>query len=171
MPNSKRRWANRRPALLPLTRACPTTEIVNLRHKLRDSKLELKVVKNTLVRRAATEAGKEFMAAHFDGPLAVVLGYDDVSAPARVLTQYISSSGVSMTVGGGFLADRWLSVAEVNHPGHAAVAEGTGSQGAGRVAEPHHRAGTIAFKPYHGHCLRIKRKNTTDGGKIKTWLK
>ena len=36
----------------------PTTEIVNLRHKLRDSKLELKVVKNTLVRRAATEAGK-----------------------------------------------------------------------------------------------------------------
>jgi large subunit ribosomal protein L10 len=91
----------------------PTTEIVNLRHKLRDSKLELKVVKNTLVRRAATEAGKEFMATHFDGPLAVVLGYDDVSAPARVLTQYISSSGVNMTVGGGFLDDRWLSVAEV----------------------------------------------------------
>jgi large subunit ribosomal protein L10 len=92
----------------------PTTEIVNLRHKLRDSKLELKVVKNTLVRRAATEAGKEFMASHFDGPMAVVLGYDDVSAPARVLTQYIASSGVNMTVGGGFLADRWLSIAEVN---------------------------------------------------------
>jgi large subunit ribosomal protein L10 len=91
----------------------PTTEIVNLRHKLRDSKLELKVVKNTLVRRAATEAGKEFMVTHFDGPLAVVLGYDDVSAPARVLTQYISSSGVNMTVGGGFLDDRWLSVAEI----------------------------------------------------------
>jgi large subunit ribosomal protein L10 len=92
----------------------PTTEIVNLRHKLRDSRLELKVVKNTMVRRAATEAGKEFMSTHFNGPLAVVLGYDDVSAPARVLTQFISSSGVSMTVGGGFLADRWLSVAEVN---------------------------------------------------------
>lgn len=91
----------------------PTTEIVNLRHKLRDSKLELKVVKNTLVRRAATEAGKEFMSSHFNGPLAVVLGYDDVSAPARVLTQYISSSGINMTVGGGFLADRWLSPAEV----------------------------------------------------------
>ena len=92
----------------------PTTEVVNLRHKLRDAKLELKVVKNTLVKRDATEAGKEFLAAHFEGPLAVVLGYDDVSAPARVLTQYISSSGISMTVGGGFLADRWLSVAEVN---------------------------------------------------------
>jgi len=92
----------------------PTTEIVNLRHKLRDSKLELKVVKNTLVRRAAKEAGKEFIVAHFDGPLAVVLGYDDVSAPARVLTQYISSSGVNMTLSGGFLADRWLNVAEIN---------------------------------------------------------
>lgn len=92
----------------------PTTEIVNLRHKLRDAKLELKVVKNTLVRRAAKEAGKEFMETHFDGPLAVVLGYDDVSAPARVLTQYISSSGVNMTLSGGFLADRWLNVAEIN---------------------------------------------------------
>ena len=92
----------------------PTPEIVNLRHKLRDSKLELKVVKNTMIRLAATESGKEFINAHFEGPLAVVLGYDDVTAPARVLTQYISSSGVNMTVGGGFLADRWLSVAEVN---------------------------------------------------------
>ena len=91
----------------------PTTEIVNLRHKLHDSKLEFKVVKNTLVRRAAIEAGKEFMATHFGGPLAVVLGYDDVSAPARVLTQYISSSGVNMTVGGGFRDDRWRSGAEV----------------------------------------------------------
>jgi large subunit ribosomal protein L10 len=92
----------------------PTPEIVNLRHKLRDSKLELKVIKNTMMRRAATEAGKEFMNTHFDGALAIVLGYDDVSAPARVLTQYISSSGVNMTVSGGFLDDRWLSVAEVN---------------------------------------------------------
>ena len=91
----------------------PTPEIVNLRHKLRDSKLELKVVKNTMVRRAANEAGKEFMNSHFDGPLAVVLGYDDVSAPARVLTQYIASSGVAMKVGGGFLADRWLTPAEI----------------------------------------------------------
>ena len=91
----------------------PTTEIVNLRHKLRESKLELKVVKNTLVRRAATEAGKEFMAAHFNGPMAVVLGYDDVSAPARVLTQYIAGAGVNMTVSGGFLEDKWISAAEV----------------------------------------------------------
>ena len=92
----------------------PTTEIVNLRHKLRESRLELKVVKNTLVRRAATESGKEFMSTHFDGPLAVVVGFDDVSAPARVLTQFISSSGVNMTVSGGFLSDRWLSAKEVN---------------------------------------------------------
>ena len=91
----------------------PTPEIVNLRHKLRDAKLELKVVKNTLLRRAAKAKGKDFLTTHFDGPLAVVLGYDDVSAPARVLMQYITSSGVSMTVGGGFLSDRWLSAAEV----------------------------------------------------------
>ncbi len=92
----------------------PTPEIVNLRHKLRDSNLELKVVKNTMIRRAATGAGKDFMASHFDGALAVVLGYDDISAPARVLTQYITSSGINMTVSGGFMENRWLSVEEVN---------------------------------------------------------
>jgi large subunit ribosomal protein L10 len=87
---------------------------VNLRHKLRDSNLELKVVKNTMIRRAATGAGKDFMASHFDGALAVVLGYDDISAPARVLTQYITSSGINMTVSGGSMENRWLSVEEVN---------------------------------------------------------
>jgi large subunit ribosomal protein L10 len=93
----------------------PTPELVNLRHKLRDSKLELKVVKNTMIKRAAAEAGKDFINAHFDGALAVVLGYDDVTAPARVLTQYIASSGVNMTVSGGFLEDRWLSADEINN--------------------------------------------------------
>ncbi|MCL2615713.1 MAG: 50S ribosomal protein L10 [Dehalococcoidia bacterium] len=92
----------------------PTPEIVNLRHKLRDANLEFKVVKNTMMRRAAQEAGLDFLSTHFDGANAVVLGYDDVSAPARVLTQFISSSGVGMTVRGGFLEDRWLSDGEVN---------------------------------------------------------
>ncbi|MCL2707444.1 MAG: 50S ribosomal protein L10 [Dehalococcoidia bacterium] len=92
----------------------PTPELVNLRHKLRDAKLELKVVKNTMMRRAAQEAGFDFLTTHFDGANAVVIGYDDVSAPARVLTQFISGSGAAMTVRGGFLDGRWLSDSEVN---------------------------------------------------------
>lgn len=92
----------------------PTTEIVNLRHKLRDANLELKIIKNTMMRRAAKEVGMDFMATHFDGANAVVLGYDDVSAPARVLTQFIAGSGVVMTVKGGFLEDRWLNEREIN---------------------------------------------------------
>ncbi|MCL2679647.1 MAG: 50S ribosomal protein L10 [Dehalococcoidia bacterium] len=91
----------------------PTPELVKLRHKLRESKLEFKVAKNTLLRLAARESGKAFLADNFDGPLAVVLGYEDIAAPARVLTQYISSSGLAFTVSGGFLSDRWLSAADV----------------------------------------------------------
>lgn len=109
----KETLARSRAGVVTSYQGLPTPEIVNLRHKLREANLELKVVKNTLARRAAAEAGKEFLAAHFDGPLAVVLGYDDVSAPARVLTQFISSSGVNMTVGGGFMNEQWLSAAEV----------------------------------------------------------
>ena len=92
----------------------PTTELVKLRHKLREAKLELRMVKNTLARRAVNQSGKGFLTGHFDGPVALVLGYDDVVTPAKVLTEYIRSSGINMTLSGGFLAGRWLSLDEVN---------------------------------------------------------
>jgi len=92
----------------------PTPEIVKLRHKLRESNLEMKIVKNTLMRRASEEAGKSFLATHFDNANAVVFGYDDVTAPAKVMTQFISGSGLNMTISGGFLADRWLTATDVS---------------------------------------------------------
>ena len=42
------------------------------------------------------------------------MGYDDVTAPARAFTEYVRSSGVAMTLYGGFLNDRWLTEKEVN---------------------------------------------------------
>lgn len=91
----------------------PTPELVKLRHKLKESGIEFKVVKNTLVRRAVKGLGKEFMAEHFDGALALALGYNDVAAPAKALTEYIKTSGVNIQVVGGFLPDRWLDAAQV----------------------------------------------------------
>ncbi len=92
----------------------PTPELVNLRHKLRESSLEYRVVKNTLARQAASAAGKGFMEEHLDGAIALVLGYGEATTPAKVMTEYIKSSGIAMTVEGGFLSDEWLSLNEVN---------------------------------------------------------
>jgi len=91
----------------------PTPEIVKLRHKLREAGVEFKVVKNTLARRAVNGLGRDFMAEHLDGAIALALGYDDVAAPAKTLVEYIKASGVNMQVVGGFLPDRWLDAAQV----------------------------------------------------------
>jgi large subunit ribosomal protein L10 len=92
----------------------PTPELVNLRHKLKEYGVEFKVVKNTLARRAVADTGKEFLAPYLDGAIAVAIGYDDVTAPARAVTEYINAANIAMTVQGGFLTDRWLSVDEVD---------------------------------------------------------
>jgi large subunit ribosomal protein L10 len=91
----------------------PTPELVNLRHKLRDAGVEFHVVKNTLARRAAEDAGKGFLKEHLDGAIALAVGFGEVTAPAKAVSEYIKSSSIGMTLEGGFLVDRWLNLKEV----------------------------------------------------------
>jgi large subunit ribosomal protein L10 len=92
----------------------PTPELVKLRHKLRASGVEFRVVKNTLARRAVDSAGKGFISKHLDGPIAVALGFGEPTAPAKVMTEYIKASGINMKVLGGFLPNTWLSDKQVD---------------------------------------------------------
>ncbi|MCL2150456.1 MAG: 50S ribosomal protein L10 [Dehalococcoidia bacterium] len=92
----------------------PTPELVKLRHKFKEAGVEFKVVKNTLARRAVNGLGRGYLSEHLDGAIALALGYDDVTAPARVLAGYIKASGINMQVVGGFLPDRWLDAAQVD---------------------------------------------------------
>ncbi|MFL0249209.1 50S ribosomal protein L10 [Clostridium neuense] len=59
-----------------------------LRKQLREAGVEYKVYKNTLASRAAKELGHEGITKFFEGPIAVALGYDDVTAPARILNDF-----------------------------------------------------------------------------------
>lgn len=63
-------------------------QITELRRKLSAAKVEYRVVKNTLARRAAEGTGLEPLKDHFKGPVAVALGYDDVVVPAKVLHEF-----------------------------------------------------------------------------------
>ncbi len=94
-------------------RGLTTAETTALRRKLRDSNSELKVVKNTLARFAATRAGKDEVAKSFEGPIAVALGYGDVSAPIKVLTSHIRETKSTLTIKGGFLGNRLLTLEQV----------------------------------------------------------
>lgn len=63
--------------------------VTRLRAKLRDGKVEYKVLKNTLAKRAAKGTSVETISDDFVGPVAVCISYDDVIAPAKILTDFI----------------------------------------------------------------------------------
>lgn len=60
-----------------------------LRKKLREAKVEWKVLKNTLARRAAKGTSVEKISDDFVGPVAAAITYDDVVAPAKILSEFV----------------------------------------------------------------------------------
>ena len=94
-------------------RGLSVPEITVLRRKLRESSVEYKVVKNTLARFAGERAGKSDLVSFFEGPVAIAFGYGDITEPAKALASYVAESKASMTIKGGFLADRLLTKEEV----------------------------------------------------------
>ncbi|MBU8899406.1 50S ribosomal protein L10 [Corallococcus sp. H22C18031201] len=63
--------------------------VTKLRKKFREGKVEYKVIKNTLARRAAEGTSVSAISADFTGPVALCISYDDMVAPAKILTEFI----------------------------------------------------------------------------------
>ena len=63
-------------------------QATNLRTELRNSGVQFAVVKNSILSRAAKEAGLEGMDDIFKGQSAVALSNDDVVAPAKILADF-----------------------------------------------------------------------------------
>ena len=89
-------------AVLADYRGMTVGQMRDLRSKLRDGNIEMVVVKNTLARRAAKAAGYEPLSAELVGPIAMLFAADDVSAPARILNDYIRANR-KMVIKGGLL--------------------------------------------------------------------
>ena len=63
-------------------------QATNLRSELRKAGVQFAVVKNSILSRAAKEAGLEGMDDIFKGPSAVAFSNDDVIAPAKILADF-----------------------------------------------------------------------------------
>jgi large subunit ribosomal protein L10 len=94
-------------------RGLTTAELNSLRRKLREVKVEYKVVKNTLALIAAKNAGMEHTADSFKGPMAIAFGYGEIPDAAKSLTEFIRSTKSSLKIQGGFLTDRALTTKEI----------------------------------------------------------
>ena len=94
-------------------RGLSTSEITDLRCRLRGSGIEYKVVKNTLARFAAERAEKHELVSLFQGPVAIAFGYGDITEPARILADYTRTSKASLDIKGGLLGDKVLTAEDV----------------------------------------------------------
>jgi len=87
-----------------------------LRTALRDQEasMELRVVKNTLLKRAAENAGKPQVIELANESTALVLGYGEEVAPPKALKKYLSESRLTIPVHAGYLDGEVLTAAQVD---------------------------------------------------------
>ena len=94
-------------------RGVTVAEMVQIRRFMREAGVEMRVVKNRLFMLAAKEAKRPEMAELVDGPTAVIFSYDDVTAPARAVTEYVRSSRNEFPMRMGVMDGQVLSSADL----------------------------------------------------------
>ncbi|MFN8634601.1 MAG: 50S ribosomal protein L10 [Chloroflexota bacterium] len=95
-------------------RGLTVTEMSNLRGRLRQAGAEYQVAKNTLTRFAAKQAGRAGLLDDLTGPSAIAFGYEDPSALAKSLQEYLRAARTSpLVVKGGVLGDRRVTADEI----------------------------------------------------------
>jgi large subunit ribosomal protein L10 len=104
--------AGQRGAVVAEYRGLKVLEITALRKKLRAIDAEIRVVKNTLIRRAAEGTPFEGLSAHFTGPTAVAFSHGDPVAMAKVMKEFAAASP-KVTLRAGFVEGSVLSAREV----------------------------------------------------------
>jgi large subunit ribosomal protein L10 len=99
--------------ILIQTQGLKVKEQNELRNKMRAAKVDLQVVKNTLLRKAS-EQNDMTLDDIFNGQTTAVFGYDDEIATAKVVADYVKTSKV-VTIKSGILGGRALSSNEVEN--------------------------------------------------------
>ena len=64
------------------------SEMEKVRTELRQCNSELRIAKNTLLKRAVTDTACESLTDDFTGTTAIVMAYDDPVVPAKVLAKF-----------------------------------------------------------------------------------
>ena len=86
--------------------------INDLRRKLREADVEYKVVKNTLLERAAEGTDVEPIKDSFKGPSAIAISYDDPVAPAKVLTDFAKAND-KLEIKIGVMSGKVMELADI----------------------------------------------------------
>ena len=99
-------------AVLTDFKGLTVAEISDLRAQLRSEAIEMRVVKNRLLKRALEQAQCENMDAMLTGNTSVSFGVEDPVAPARILVKFAEDND-NLIIKGGLLEGRVLDPAGV----------------------------------------------------------
>jgi large subunit ribosomal protein L10 len=99
-------------AVLADFRGLNVGQVTKLRRKLRESGAHYEVYKNTLIRIAAERAGVTGLEPYLEGPTAVAFAGEDLTAPAKVLTDFAKESKI-LQVKAGILKGKAIDKAQV----------------------------------------------------------
>jgi large subunit ribosomal protein L10 len=104
---------NAKAAVLTDYRGLTVGQLQDLRTRLRAQEVEYRVVKNTLARRAAVEAGHEAFQELLKGPVAIAFGYGELGTPARVLAEFNRQNRLRLEIVGGLIEGRVMRPEQV----------------------------------------------------------
>lgn len=104
-------------AVLISYRGLTVAQDTELRVELRKAGVNYHVVKNTMTRIAATEAGMEELVAHLEGTTALAVSAEDAVAPAKIISGFIKKNNLDeqgiLTVKAGIVEGKVVSADEV----------------------------------------------------------
>ncbi len=87
-------------------------EMTALRRKLKNSAVEYKVVKNTLLRRASQDTEMQRILDHVIGPTAIAITYDDPLVLAKILTEF-SKEQPSLRIKAGIVTGSIMTAEDI----------------------------------------------------------
>jgi large subunit ribosomal protein L10 len=104
--------ADQKGSVLAEYRGLTVAEITTLRKKLREVDAEFKVVKNTLLRRAAKESGFSRLEEHFVGPTAIGFTMSDPVSLAKAMREF-AVGNQKIKLKAGYLEGKVLTPKEI----------------------------------------------------------
>ena len=110
--NIKEKFDKAQTVVLVDYRGLTVAEDTELRNQLRQAGVEYCVLKNTMINLATKDMGFDQLSAHLEGPTAVAFGYEDMIAPAKILSDF-SKAKKKMTIKCGICDGDYLDAAGV----------------------------------------------------------
>lgn len=161
----KAKFADTKGAVLTNYRGLTVAQDTQLRRKLREAGVEYRVIKNTMTRIAAKEAGIEGLDVYLEGPTAIAISVTDPVAPAKIISDFIKETKTqALEVKAGLVEGKVIDAASVKAladlpPREVLIAKALGSMQAPITGFVNVLQGTIRNVVYALDAVRKQKES------------